>query len=214
MYKQRIDLTGQRFNRLFVNKYLFTKNKKAYWKVTCDCGTVKTVSTQSLRGGTSTSCGCLRTELLVRRFTKHGERYTNFYLRWLSMRERCKPTNKNKKYYFESGIAVCKRWEDFLKFKEDMFDDFEPSLSLERINVKKGYSPSNCTWIPISQQADNTRKTIRLIFNNKETTISKLSNQFGIPKKRLYERLQKLHQPIEQALLLKKYQRSSKSTSS
>ena len=51
----RIDLTGQRFGRLTVVEYAYTK-KVAYWKCKCDCGNEIIVSTGGLRAKYNTSC--------------------------------------------------------------------------------------------------------------------------------------------------------------
>ena len=51
---KKIDLTGQKFGHWTVLKY----DKNSKWICQCDCGTIKSVNTISLRKGTSTSCGC------------------------------------------------------------------------------------------------------------------------------------------------------------
>lgn len=58
--KNRIDLTGQRFERWTVLEYAYTKRRKIYWKCRCDCGNVRIVYSANLRGGKSKSCGCLQ----------------------------------------------------------------------------------------------------------------------------------------------------------
>lgn len=61
-----IDLTGQRFGRLVVTHR--AENEKrgdgqvARFDCQCDCGSVATVSSHSLRQGNSRSCGCYRAE--------------------------------------------------------------------------------------------------------------------------------------------------------
>ena len=55
---KRIDLTGQKFGHWTVLEY----DKDSKWLCKCDCGTIKSVNTVSLRKGLSTSCGCYRTE--------------------------------------------------------------------------------------------------------------------------------------------------------
>lgn len=58
--QKRNDLTGQRFGKLVVLKYAFSKNKKVYWHCKCDCGTEIDVQANSLVTGNTTSCGCAR----------------------------------------------------------------------------------------------------------------------------------------------------------
>ena len=59
-----IDLTGQRFGRLFVLSYAYTKNHTVRWNVRCDCGTEKVVDGGHLKSGAIRSCGCLLKETI------------------------------------------------------------------------------------------------------------------------------------------------------
>jgi hypothetical protein len=62
-----IDITGQRFGRLIVIKLDHTekgKNRHSYWLCKCDCGNEKIIDKNSLVGGGTQSCGCLREERL------------------------------------------------------------------------------------------------------------------------------------------------------
>jgi hypothetical protein len=55
------DITGQRFNRWTVLKYV--GNSK--WLCKCNCGTIKAVNGTSLRSGESKSCGCYMKERII-----------------------------------------------------------------------------------------------------------------------------------------------------
>ena len=59
---QIINIIGQKFGRWTVIGRDTTKKGTAYWLCKCDCGTERSVCGSSLRNGTSTSCGCYRTE--------------------------------------------------------------------------------------------------------------------------------------------------------
>lgn len=56
------DLTGQRFGRLEVLEFAYTKDKKNYWKCRCECGNICCVNTANLTNGTTVSCGCKNDE--------------------------------------------------------------------------------------------------------------------------------------------------------
>lgn len=56
-----IDLTGQRFSRLYVVK-LATTTPRVKWECRCDCGNVVSVAASQLRSGHTRSCGCLHRE--------------------------------------------------------------------------------------------------------------------------------------------------------
>lgn len=53
-----IDLTGQKFGKLTVITLAYTKNKKSYWLCKCDCGNETIVRSDTLKSGTTQSCGC------------------------------------------------------------------------------------------------------------------------------------------------------------
>lgn len=56
---KKIDLKGQRFNHWEVLEFDKTKKgKTAHWICRCDCGTIKSVCSTSLRNNSSKSCGC------------------------------------------------------------------------------------------------------------------------------------------------------------
>lgn len=80
------------------------------------------------------------------------------YQSWRGMLERC--TNKNHStfhLYGGAGITVCDRWRSFEDFLEDM--GHRPAgTSLDRIDGKLGYSPSNCRWANRVEQFENSSR--------------------------------------------------------
>lgn len=56
-----IDITNQRFGKLFVIKNVGKLDKKNYfWECQCDCGKIVTIKGSNLRSGNTKSCGCGR----------------------------------------------------------------------------------------------------------------------------------------------------------
>src|SRR3990167_7410867 len=77
------------------------------------------------------------------------------YLTWRDMNRRCfSPKNHAYDRYGARGITVCERWRVFENFLADM--GIRPEgLTIERINNDGNYEPSNCCWIPKSEQNRN-----------------------------------------------------------
>ena len=134
------------------------KHKK--WKALCDCGKEKIVFIENLVRGKSVSCGCFRGELSGDRVRTHGQSgRTNTYRSWSHMKGRClNETDAAYGDYGGRGISICDRWMTFEMFFEDM-GHCPSGFSIERIDVNKGYEPSNCKWIKRNLQPRNTRAT-------------------------------------------------------
>lgn len=90
---------------------------------------------------------------------RHGMSETREYAAWTAMRERCRnPNAHNYHLYGARGIRVCERWEIFENFLSDM-GPRPKGYSIERKENNGNYEPSNCLWIPMSEQSRNRRGT-------------------------------------------------------
>ena len=194
-----VDLTGERFGIVTVLKRDLTKPKdRQYWVCRCDCGVVKTMRADVLKKPVE-SCGCLRDEKIRvqlkdkkwRGNKTHGETETPLYKTWSRMKHRC--SNKNHKYYEYyggSGIKVCEEWENSYESFRDWAkaNGYKDGLTIERIDVTKDYEPSNCEWIPLSEQANNRRSTVWIEYNGKRQNLKQWSEELGIKYGTLQQR--------------------------
>lgn len=96
-------------------------------------------------------------------YTRHNDTGTRLYSIWKSVKCRCNNSNHpTYKYYGERGITFHQPWNDsYVCFKEwALASGYQDDLELERIDVNKGYSPTNCTWITHHEQTLNRRDTL------------------------------------------------------
>ena len=153
-----LNITGQRFGRLVALRDVGRRSGgRVMWSCRCDCGNEAVVASGELRYGDTKSCGCLKKENHNRRThsMSWGSSRTPEYVTWLLMRNRCSNSNDARfKHYGGRGIRVCERWNSFENFLADM-GPRSPGYSIERINNDGNYEPSNCRWIPNTEQARN-----------------------------------------------------------
>lgn len=84
---------------------------------------------------------------------KHGWSNTITWKSWQSMHERCEDARNASFYlYGAMGITVCERWFDFENFLEDMGERPSKDHSIDRIDPKGHYEPSNCRWLTRAEQ--------------------------------------------------------------
>lgn len=76
---------------------------------------------------------------------------------WYNAKRRC--TNPNSTCYANyggRGITFCEEWLNFDTFKKwAVQNGYAENLTIERLDVNKGYCPSNCTWVTNKQQQRN-----------------------------------------------------------
>lgn len=170
-----INLSGKTFGRLsVVMQGPRDHRNEAKWICSCVCGGQRLVPGSLLRTGVVSSCGC------VNKARTHGESGTALYNIWNSMRMRCRPQYWEHQHYYDRGITVCDRWNSYAAFKEDMGDRPSRLLSLDRIDVNKGYAPDNCRWATSKEQAVNRQNTIYLEVDGKRLTLAEVSGRLGI----------------------------------
>lgn len=148
---KRIELKGQVFGKLTVISFHGAEPQGALWLCRCECGKDRIVRSSRLRFGRTHSCGvCSK--------IKHGKVGFPEYVVWKGMRQRCNdPNHKNYSDYGGRGIRVCKRWDSFELFYQDMGPRPKGRMTIDRKNNLGHYTPSNCRWSTMKTQNNNRR---------------------------------------------------------
>lgn len=125
---------------------------------------------------------------------KHGLSHTRIDNIYKAMISRCY-YKKNNRYerYGGRGITVCSEWKnDKIKFFEWAFSNgYSNELTLDRIDVNKGYCPENCRWVSYKKQANNKSSNRFINVNGVSHTIAEWSDITGISIGTIWARLQR-----------------------
>jgi len=186
---------GDKYNKLTIIKEVERRYNKRCFLCECVCGNKTLVVLSNLRSGHTKSCGCFIKEFNRETKTKHGYAGRKFKARiyeiWTSMKKRC--LNKKAfayKYYGGREVGICDEWLSFKPFLNwAMHNGYQNDLTLERKNCNGDYCPENCTWIPLSEQNNNTRANRFLTFNNKTLTLRDWAKKTNLNYQTLHTRL-------------------------
>lgn len=210
-----MDLTGCRFGRLYVicrhkDDYITPSTQKhtSRWVCQCGCGNTTIVTLNQLRSGRTQSCGCLQKERASKANSKHGGRKDRLHMVWTNMKNRCyNPNYSEYACYGGRGITVCEEWKEYPEFKEwaisSGYDDSleRGVLTLDRIDINKGYSPDNCRFVTMSVQANNKQNNIRYEMDGTEMTLADWAKQLNIEYNYLYYRVRTKGIPLKDVVM-------------
>lgn len=176
-----MDLSGNRFGYLTAVRLSENRIRNhRLWVCECDCGNVVEVRVADLVNGNTKSCGCYQKEMARYAKTKHGYHNERLYSIWCNMKTRClNPNTKSYKNYGNRGITVCAAWlENYIAFRSWALENgYSDDLTIERIDVNKGYTPDNCAFISKSEQPRNTRRCRFVTYKGETKTLSEWSRE-------------------------------------
>lgn len=148
---------GSSFNKLSIlNLIEDCSDGVPRFECLCECGKITVVRCDSVVRGHTKSCGCIKSSSVSNAQTTHGMSGTRFYRVWASMLRRCyNPAETSYENYGGRGISVCEEWHNFEGFMKDMLGSYSKELTIERLDINKGYSNENCIWETNKKQAMN-----------------------------------------------------------
>lgn len=81
------------------------------------------------------------------------------------------------------GVTICKEWENnYLAFREwALSHGYDDSLTIDRIDNSKGYSPDNCRWVTAKAQANNRTSNVIIEYQGEKYTLTQFAEYVDIP---------------------------------
>lgn len=192
-------MPGAVFGRLTVLSATSKRNSHGdiIYLCSCACGNEKLTTSYLLKSGHVRSCGCLRKD--KPNAFKHGMSESREFKIWADMHKRCtNPKHKSFSHYGARGIHVCKRWDSFENFFEDMGRS-PVGWTIDRIDPNGNYEPANCRWASRTTQARNRRSNHLITYKDETHCLSEWAEKIGISREALKQRL-KRGWPLNKAL--------------
>lgn len=128
------------------------------------------------------------------------------YQIWIGIRRRAggnrfkKDINdRHAKIY--SHLTVAPEWNDWLVFYNwALKNGWEPSLTIDRINNEKGYSPDNCRWVSRAENNRNRGCVKKYLYKGEYLTLAQIAQKTGTLETRLYNRIKNYGYSVEDAV--------------
>ena len=201
---KRIDRTGEILGKykILYQDGLTDRNEKTYTVQCMKCGFIKHNQLYSILKRSANGKTCRHNDntlKLTKKATWYSKRLRAIYTGMLC---RCNnPKHHTYPNYGGRGIKVCDEWHDFSKFKEWVIKTRpQEDYTVERIDVDGDYCPSNCTWIPLGEQARNRRTNVIIEYNGEKHILVEWCEILNLNYNLIHNRIHKLGWSFEQAI--------------
>lgn len=171
---KKLDLTGQTFGEWTVVSALPPQKRCTMWLCRCSCGAEHPTYAAHLTRGSTTRCNnCKRT-------SGHGDTNARLYGIWHGMKNRA-TASPRARYAHYVAKGICKEWLAYEPFRDwALSHGYNDTLTIDRVDGKKGYYPDNCRWATYEEQLANRSNTIWVICRGKRMTLSAGCKLLGI----------------------------------
>lgn len=173
---------GCKINGLTMISEPFRYKKRLYAKFKCECGNTKDIRVEHVISGNTKYCGCHQNQPTYGNL-KHGLSKSRLNNIWYIIKARCLNSSyKEYHLYGGRGIEMCDEWKNnFMEFYNWAINNgYSDNLSIDRIDVNKDYTPSNCRWATVKEQANNKRNNINITINGKTQTLAQWCEELDL----------------------------------
>ena len=186
-------LIGQTINNFYVLDSFHIKNDT---RLQVRCENCKTIQEKNRRSILNSKCECDNCGNGRKRRNANGYYGTPIYTRYMEILSRL----KHNAHYKE--VKMCDEWlNDFMKFYEwSMENGYRENLTIDRIDNTKGYSPDNCRWATLKEQANNRTNNFIIEYNGEIHTVHEWAIITGISSENIRNRIKNFGWTTEKAL--------------
>lgn len=195
---KKLNLLGKKFGFLTVLREGEGTGKATTWVCQCECGAeceklgIYLRRRDRKRPNFFPSCSqqCpIKCKNHAKKISTHGKSAHPVYVTWNSMKLRCyNPRSSSWERYGGRGITICKRWQSFQNFWDDMSPTYRDGLEIDRKNSNRNYTPSNCRWVTRSQNMRNRKNSLTKTRGFPQN-FQDIALRHGIKRKCLYNRI-------------------------
>lgn len=208
-----VDISGKKYNHLIaLNRELGYANRRDnYWRCKCECGKETVVKKYDLTHSIVKSCGCLSKKMTSETLKKHGDTGSRLYTVWDGMKRRClDKKDKGFPRYGGRGITICDEWlgkhgyENFKSWAvKNGYDENAKRgvCTIDRIDNKGNYEPSNCRWVNQYVQANNRECVYKISYNGETHSFAEWSRIIGVSETALKDRVFRQGLTIQEAFI-------------
>lgn len=128
---------------------------------------------------------------------KHGMYGTPTYKSWAEMKSRCDHPERSRGNY--ENVSYCDRWGDFKNFLEDM-GERPKGTTLDRINPRGNYEPTNCRWADIYVQENNRTSNVYYDVCGEKLTLTQIARKYQVSRSNLANKIYLYKMSMDEAL--------------
>ena len=181
---------GNKYGKLTVIRPIHN-GTRWLWECSCECGGTTIAQPQRLIKGLQNACHCGRRRFLHEYHYVHGDSKTRLYEIWAGMKKRCNnPAVKRYDRYGGRGIRYCPEWESYPEFKKwALASEYYDGGTLDRIDNDGDYTPENCKWSTLKEQAANRSSSIVIERDGEKHILSDWCKILGLTYSTVYCRI-------------------------